>query len=269
MQTETNVVETAAVDTNEEYILANNVVKQPPVLTSVFKYIFLETPKDFFKGIIGFFVRYIRHFIHGFKYFWTPSLKVPPFDNKDFKEDSQRTFELALIITAFLIFMIKSDFIPVNEELQEVYGNDITEMFMNFSIFLIFGFTYLIMVLISVVLGRIMKVFFRPKISGKEADILFTYLNNSLFSITVVVAFMFRCGIQFEEVKDDKVFEQNVFLLYLFLFTPVMLIWSSRFSKFNGINSFRKVLFILVSLTLFSILFAFTSYAVTFLILGT
>jgi len=139
MQTETPVVETAAIDTNEEYIVAHNAVKQPPVLTSVFRYIFVETPKDFFAGIIGFFARYIRHFIQGFKYFWSPSLKVAPFDTKDFKEDSQRTFELSLIVTAFLIFMIKAEWIPANEVLKDFYDQDITEMVMNFWIFLLFG----------------------------------------------------------------------------------------------------------------------------------
>ncbi len=51
---------TAAVDTNAEYILPEEAKKQPLVLLSVSKAILVETVKDFFKSIIGFFLRYKR-----------------------------------------------------------------------------------------------------------------------------------------------------------------------------------------------------------------
>lgn len=35
-------------DTNEEYIIAGNAAKEPSVLKSIFRSIFVETPKDFF-----------------------------------------------------------------------------------------------------------------------------------------------------------------------------------------------------------------------------
>ncbi|HEY0067944.1 MAG TPA: hypothetical protein VGB46_11295, partial [Flavisolibacter sp.] len=147
MQTEP--IATTAIDTNEEYIAAENVRKQPAVLTSVFRSIFVETPKDFFGGIFGFFARYIRHFIDGFKYFWKPSLKVPPFENKDFKEDCQRTFELVILVTAALIFLIKMDWIPAHEQMAAAYGNDIAQMAVEAYIFLVFGVSYLLLVLLT------------------------------------------------------------------------------------------------------------------------
>jgi hypothetical protein len=229
----------------------------------------VETPKDFFGGIISFFGRYGRHFLSGFKYFWTPSLKVAPFENKDFKEDSQRTFELALIVTAFLIFMIKMDWVPVNEDLKNVYSNDIFQMFMEFMIFLIFGMAYLFLVFFSVMIGRMFRFFFRFSTTRNETDILFSYLNNSLFSITVIIAFMFRCGIQWEQVKSDDFFIYNVLFLYLVLFIPVLAIWSVRFSNMNGVKGFRRMIFVPVSTLFFSLFFSIASQQITFFIMGT
>jgi len=114
-----------------------------------------------------------------------------------------------------------------------------------------------------------MKVMFRIPFRAREADILFTYLNNSLFSITVIVAFMFRCGIQAEEVEGDDVFANNVIALYLLLFLPVIAIWSIRFVKYNEIKGFKRFLFVLVATLLFTLLFGITSSIVTFLMLGT
>jgi hypothetical protein len=267
MQTETTATNT--VDTNEEYIHSSNAQKQPAVLASVFRYIFWETPKDFFGGILGFFARYFKHFADGIKYFWKPCLQVPPFDDKDFKEDCQRTFELSLIVTAFVIFMIKMDWIPVQEDLLEVYGNDISQMFMEVLIFFFFAIGYFMFMLITVALGRFLRFLCAIPTTPRETDILFTYLNNSLYSIAVIISLIFRCGVQYEQVKGDEVFEQNVFAIYFLLFTPAVITWSIRFTRYHRMSVVRRLLFIVISSLVFSIFFSWTSQAVTFLILGT
>lgn len=267
MQTETFA--TTALDTNEEYIAAENTKKQPGVLASVFRSIFIETPKDFFGGIFGFFARYIRHFIDGFKYFWTPSLKVPPFEDKDFKEDCQRTFEFALIVTGLLIFMVKMDWIPANADLQETYGNDIQQMVMEVFIFSIFAISYSGFMLISVLVGRLLRLFFSIPATRRETDILFTYLNNSLFSIGLIVAFMFRCGLQYNQVEDDEVFATNVAAIYFLLYAPAIILWSIRFVKHHPMSWFRRILFIVTASIFFSYFFTMTSQMITFFILGT
>lgn len=268
MQTETSATP-AAVDTNEEYIASGNVKKQPAVLTSVFRSIFIETPKDFFGGIIGFFARYIRHFIDGFKYFWKPSLKLPPFEDKDFKEDCQRTFELTILVTAALIFMMKMGWIPSHEMQMELYGNDVAQMLAEAYFFLVFGVAYLLLVLVTVVVGRILRFAFRPTTTRHETDILFTYLNNSLFSITAIAAFLFRTGIKAEQVEEDEVFQMNVLAIYVLLFTPLVITWSIRFARLNGITGFRSFFFVLLASFLFILFFSLSSFALTFVILGT
>jgi hypothetical protein len=268
MQTET--IATTAIDTNEEYIAAENVKKQPAVLTSVFRSIFVETPKDFFGGIFGFFARYIRHFIDGFKYFWKPSLQVAPFEDKDFKEDCQRTFEFVLIVTGILIFMAKMNWIPSDEENMELlYSNDIVQMFVELLFFSLFAISYSLFMLITVMVGRLCRLLFSIPAKRRETDILFTYLNNSLFSIAVVVSFIFRCGIHGERVQDDEVFAGNVFAIYFLLFTPVIILWSIRFVKYHRMSWFRRILFILFTCVFFSIFFAYTSSMITFTILNT
>ena len=127
------------IDTNIEFLAEHTKEENVSVLGHVFKSIFVEVPKDFFLGIWNFFKRYFRHYIETFKFFNKPSLKVPPFDKKDFKENTQHSFEIALIFTAVLLFFIKQNWIPVDKELQEQYGNDIMQMFMEFAMFLIFA----------------------------------------------------------------------------------------------------------------------------------
>lgn len=268
MQTET--IATTAIDTNEEYIAAENVKKQPAVLTSVFRSIFVETPKDFFGGIFGFFARYIRHFVDGFKYFWKPSLKVPPFEDKDFKEDCQRTFEFALIVTGILIFMVKMNWIPSDEATMELYySNDIMQMFVELLIFSIFAISYFLFMLITVMVGRLCRLLFSIPAARRETDILFTYLNNSLFSIAVIVSFMFRCGLHGKQVEDDEVFMANVFAIYFLLFTPAIILWSIRFVKYHPMSWLRRILFILFTILFFSLFFSYTSQMITFVILIT
>lgn len=267
MQTETTAA--PAIETNEEYIAAENTKKQPAVLSSVFYSIFIETPRDFFGGIFGFFARYIRHFVDGFKYFWKPSLHVPPFEDKDFREDCKRTFEFALIITGALIFMVKMDWIPADTELQGYYGNDIMQMIMELMIFSIFALCYSGFMLISVLMGRLLRLLFRIPASRRETDILFTYLNNSLFSIGVIVSFMFRCGLQFDQVEGDEVFATNVAAIYFLLYAPAIILWSIRFVKFQPLRGIRRILFILIASVFFSYFFTATSQLITFFILGT
>ena len=269
MQNETVDVIPAIAAVNADETIAANTGKQPAVLWSIFYSIFIETPKDFFEGILGFFGRYFKHFIHSFKYFWNPSLKVAPFDTKDYKEDAQRTFELALIVTAFLIFMIKQDIIPVDKQLQENYGNDLMQMVYEFVIFLAFGIAYLVSILGAVIFGRLFKLLFSIRMTGKEVDVLSSYLNNSVFSITVIIAFIFRCDMQFAEVANDQGFHQNVFALYFLMLLSVIAVWSYRFAKLNGLTGFRRFLFPVISSLFFSLFFSYVSYTVTIFILGT
>ena len=65
----------ASVDTNEEYIQPQNAIREPAVLSTVFKAVIVDTVKDFFGSIFGFFYRYIRHFLRSFLYFWNPCLR--------------------------------------------------------------------------------------------------------------------------------------------------------------------------------------------------
>lgn len=247
-----HLINDGVIDTNIEYVHAKNAEKRTPVVSSVFKSVFVEIPKDFFWSIAGFFLRYFRHYWETVKYIHKPSLEVPPFDKKDFKENAQHSFEIALLASAFLIFMIKQGWIPVQRDLQEVYGNDFGQMFIQFFIFIIFAIAYFVLILLSVGLGRLLRLIFKFPISREETDILFAYFNNSLFSIAVILAFIFRCGGHAKEIEDTP-YEYLMLGVAYAVSIYVIWRWTSGFARLNNLPN-RK-LFNAIIIPLFSILY--------------
>ena len=237
-------------DTNVEYISASGIETQPPIITSVFKSIFVETPKDIYVSIKIFFLRYASLFTDAYKYLKSPSLKIKPFSTKDYKESCQHTFELLIIITGILIFMIKLDWIPAQQELQAIYNNDLQQMFFQLMIFVIFAVSYFILIILAVIAGRTYRYLFKIPVTKQEVDILFTYLNNSLFIIMAIVAFLMRCTVKFETVKDNDALPNIVLLVFIFGFGFLIYRWAKRFAELNNIPQAKRKFFrILISIT--------------------
>lgn len=241
--------------------------KQPPVLSAVFRSIFVEGPKGFFASIFGFFRRYFRHYKEAFKFFRRPSLKVAPFNKKDFRENSQHSFEIALLFTATLIFMIKQNWIPVNKELQEQYGNDIFQMFFELMIFLIFAVAYFVQILLSVLAGRLLRVLFKVPVTRNESDVLFCYLNNSFFSIAALMAFVFRCGTQYEQIEGSST-ESGIMALSVLLSFCLVTWWSMNFARLNQLSVFRKIGFYVFAISLFTVLYGIGMSAICLFVIG-
>lgn len=255
-------------ETNSSFVAnTEHTEKKASVLGAVFRSIFVEGPKDFFGGITGFFRRYFRHYGESFKFFRRPSLKVAPFDKKDFKENAMQSFELALIFTAALIFMIKQSWIPVDADLQEKYGNDIFQFFFELIIFVIFALAYFTQILLSVLAGRLLRVLFSVPVTRSESDVLFCYLNNSFFSITALLAFIFRCGMQYEQIKGTST-ESGIMAFCLLLAFGLVSWWSVNFARLNQLSVIRKLLFYFFSISLFSLLFGLGMSAICLFIIG-
>jgi hypothetical protein len=260
--------EASAIDTNEEYIVPVNVKKEPAILGSVFRAIIVETVRDFFGGILGFFLKYIRHFIDGFRYFWSPSLHRKPFDEKDYKQNCQHSFELAMLVLVSILFMVKLGWIPPTSSTQlEAYNNDLLQMFFQFMFFLFFAVCYLVMALLSILTGRLLRKIFVPPISRRESDILFIYLNNACFSIAAIVALWARCSASAETTSTEEI-SAIVFTIFLLLFLPVLILWSVRFSILNRIPGFKKAGFILVSVVLLTTFYCLSGALITMLQMG-
>lgn len=263
----TAALETEAIDTNIEFVAEEISDKKISVLGHVFKSIFVEIPRDFIFSIWNFFKRYFKHYIESFKFFNTPSLKVPPFDKKDFKENTQHSFEIALIFTAVLIFLIKQDLIPVNKHLQEQYGNDVIQMFFELVIFLIFAIAYSALILVSVLTGRLFRFIFRVPVTKGESDILFAYLNNSFFSLSALLAFIFRCSFQYEEIKGTATV--NTILVFCLLLSLILSVWwSLKFAGLNKLSIVRRVIFHIISIAWFTLVFGIGMGTICFFIIG-
>ena len=256
-------------DTNAEYISVKGVHDQPPIITSVFRSIFVEIPKEFYLGVRNFFRRFINLFKDGFKYLKYPSLKIDPFATKDYKENCQQTFEYVLLISALLIFLIKLNWVFGEEEMVAVYNNDISQAVIQLYFFLIFAVAYFILIVISALLGRLFRIIFKMPVTRQESDILFTYLNNILFLITSTLAFFLRCIVPFRNVEgilDEAAWA--VLIVYLVLFGIIIYHWAGRVALLNNIKSSSKKSFQIVVTIIATAFFAFCSFVLTSLIWG-
>lgn len=258
----------AAIDTNAEYILPEVAKKQPPVLKSVARAIIIETVKDFFGSIIGFFLRYIKHFVRCIVYFFVPSLQRKPFNKLDYKENAQHAFEFVIIILALVIFMEKLEWIPqTSEDMMEYYSNDLVQKFLEVYFFILFAVLYLLSAAISIFTGRLFRLLFKLNVTRDESDILFNYLNNAFFSIAAVCAFVLRCMAAIATHDEESI---AIVIISIFLPTVAvgMLIWNIRFLQLHKVKFGRGVVFAVVSLLFHTTLYFCTSFVITSLILG-
>lgn len=244
---------TASIDTNAEYILPGQAKKQPPVLKSVARSIVIETIKDFFGSIIGFFLRYVRHFVRCFQYFISPSLKKKPFNALDFKENSQHAFEFVIIVLAILIFMIKVGWIPPSDQsLKEVYSDDLKSKGMDLFLFLVFALAYLVMSAISIFIGRFFRRIFKINTTLDESDILHVYLNNAFFSIAAIITLILRSIASTEVYETDSIVQVIMMIVFPSIMIP-LLVWCGRFASLHGLKVGKGILFYLLSFFLFSL----------------
>lgn len=256
MQIEDTVNSATAIDTNEEYIVPQNAAKEPPVLGSVFKAVIVETIKGFFGGIIGFFLRYIKHFIDGFKYFWSPSLKKHPFDTKDYKENCQHSFELTLLVLFAVIFMVKLNWIPPTaSKMLDLLNNDLSQMGIQLMMFVFFAVAYLLLIIFSILTGRLWRGILKIKITKKESDILFVYLNNTFFSIAAVVGLIVRCMVS-QETTDIESIGSGLMVIFFPLCLLLNTIWAIRFARLNGMNTGKGIMFFLLTTIFYPVSFA-------------
>ncbi len=257
----------ASVDTNEEYIQPQNAIREPAVLSTVFKAVIVDTVKDFFGSIFGFFYRYIRHFLRSFLYFWNPCLRKKPFDKLDYKENCQHSFELALLVLFMIIFAVKLEWIPeTSKENLDILNNDLTQMSLQFMWFIIFAIAYFVMAIICVVSGRFLRSLLKIKITKRESDILFLYLNNAFFSISAIIALIIR-SITSLETTDQETLMNGLLTIITPLVFLFILLWALRFSIVNKLGFLKSTVFFGFSLISYTILFTLGCYiTVVFLI---
>lgn len=243
---------TGAIDTNAEYILPEVEKKQPPVFKSVAKAIIVDTVKDFFGSIIGFFLRYIRHFIRCLTFFVVPSLKKRPFSQLDYKENSQHAFEFIIIALAILIFMSKVGWIPPSEEhLLELYSDDLVQKGVEVILFFFFALSYLVLAGIGILLGRMFRSIFKLALGRDESDILNIYLNNAFFSIGAIVLLIVR-SVASTQVYDETSISEVIGMIVLpSIFIPTV-IWSVRMAYLHKLNWLKGFLYFIFATTLYS-----------------
>ncbi len=238
-------------------------LKERPVITTLAKTLFVDAVKDFFTGIFTFFTRYGKHYRYCFHYLWKPTLRHGALRKLDWKENSQQSFELSLLVLFALIFMVKLDWIPKSpKEVMDLLGDDLSQMGLEAVLFFALAATYLVFVSLSIFTGRLLRQMFYLPLSRIESDIIYTYLNNVVFSITVIFAFLLRLAESSLTMEGDEDFIAALWILFFLLYLPLMVLWSIRFCKTNGVRGKKKLAFIALVVLPFAL---FYSYESTFL----
>lgn len=266
--TEINPADTPQMDSNAEYISVKGIHDQPPIITSVFRSIFVDTPKDFFLSVKNFFLRFLNLFKDGFKYLKYPSLRLDPFATKNYKENCQYTFEFALLVIALLIFLIKLDWIYGDAKLAAFYNNDLGQAFIQFFIFLCFAVSYFILVVFAVLTGRLFRLIFKIPITRQECDILFTYLNNILFIITGTLAFFNRCIVPYVNVEGNESLPIIIMGIYSVIFGVMIFRWAGRVALLNNLQPSKRFAFQISVTISTALIFGFCSATITYFIWG-
>ncbi|HVG12172.1 MAG TPA: hypothetical protein VM843_04170 [Flavisolibacter sp.] len=236
-----------------------------PVITTLAKTLFVDAVKDFFMGIFNFFRRYSRHYRYCFTYVWKPSLRHGALRKLDWKENSQQSFELSLLVLFALIFMVKLDWIPKSPEyVMDMLGDDLSQMGLEAVLFFALAATYIVFVSLSIFTGRLLRQMFYLPISRIESDILYAYLNNVIFSITVIFAFLLRLlESSLTLGGDDETFIVALWVLFFLIYLPLVLVWSIRFCKTNGISGKKKLGFVCLIAFPFALFYSYESCFVT------
>ena len=140
-------------------------------------------------------------------------------------------------------------------------------MIMEFAIFLIFAVAYCVQIVVSVLSGRLLRSVFKVPVTRSESDILFAYLNNSFFSISALLAFLFRCSVQYDQIEGTGT-ETSIIIFCVFLSFLFVVWWSVKFAKLNHLSIVRRLIFHVVSIAWFTIVFGAGMSAVCFFVMG-
>lgn len=163
--------------------------------------------------------------------------------------------------------MMKQRWIPVDTAMMVTYENDITQMIMEFLIFLMLAGAYFVQLLLSVLAGRLLRVVFQVGVTRKESDILFCFLNNSFFSLAALMAFFLRMGVQYEQIENTPT-ENGIYAICIMISFCLVSVWSFRFAKLNGLSTVKIGLFYLFAIVLFTLLYGIGMSAICAFLLG-
>jgi hypothetical protein len=128
-------------------------------------------------------------------------------------------------------------------------------MFLQFVWFLIFAASYFLMAIVSIAFGRFFRAILKIKVTKRESDILFIYLNNAFFSITSIVALCVRAVTSLEMTDSDTI-GQGLALIFLPTCFVLVLLWTIRFAMMHKLGFLKGFIFFLFSGFIFTFLFA-------------
>ncbi len=212
--------------------------KEKPILLRVFYKVFLGFFADIFGGIFNFFKRYVLLVWHCIKFIWNPNAEEHTRANEQTLSNAKETFELILIITTVMLFLIKQNVLNSSDELKELYGNDIQQYAVEFVLFLAYAAAYFTVLVILVLLGRLLRKVFKPIESKEVTDKLFINLNNIFFIFTTIYAFVKKFDYDSATLleREDAGWYENFFIYYFIPLAAILILFFIRLVALNKIT---------------------------------
>lgn len=216
--------------------------------------IFLEVFIGFFKGIAqslwNFLKQYFLLIWFYMRFIVNPNAEDYAVQREKAIKNSKNTFELIVILTAILIFLIKQNvIISASAENKELFNNDLSQWGMEFFIFLIYVVCYFVVLILLVLLGRLLRKIFSPIESSRVTDLVFIHLNNIFFIVGAICSFIIR----FENVAsdftgEDNEYETTHFMIVLFntfgiAFAAIVFIFFIRLTMINKLSVGKSIFY--------------------------
>jgi len=219
------------------------------ILPAIFLEVFIGFFKDMILATFGLLKKYFE-----LLQFYTLFLLKPKIDNYSLHREkglrySKYTFELILIATAVVIFLIKVNVIKSSsDELTELYNNDLAQWGMELVIFLVYTGWYFLVLILLILLGRLLRIIFRPAESAGVTDILFIHLNNIYFILAAAWSFYMRFsysdrGMDLYDYSHFVIEMTNSFGVVLLI---AILVFFIRFAMVNKLTVGKTIIYVTI-----------------------
>lgn len=181
--------------------------KERPTFVRVYYSVFIEFFTDIGKSVLGFFIRYFRLIWDCLKFVWRPDAEYHEKIKDKTLKNAKYTFQLILILTSIIIFLIKRGVVQSGGNLKEVYGDDIQQYTIEGFFFLAYAASFFFVMTLLILIGRLLRVIFKPIEDRDVTDRVFIHLNNIFFLFSVIFSFINKFNSSYGQLFSNDFFE--------------------------------------------------------------
>jgi|GEM_PF-4275533 len=229
------------------------IASTPPqrrILVAIFIEVFLGFFKNLGLGVFNFFKRYGDVIWFSLKFVTYPNAEDVALHRKKAIENSRHTFELILIVTGFVIFLIKQGWInSASEDNKNALSNDFAQWGIELAFFLYNAIFYFVVLILLVLLGRLLRIIFSAIETAAVTDLVFIHLNNIYFLLATIGGFVMRLNNNISELTTDEDYGDYVWRLFNqfgIILAVVIFLFFTRWVMINKLTMAKKILYITI-----------------------